>query len=247
MQRDYWYTLRARPGPPGGGRGRGTAGRRARRAPAGGAPRGHGRGARALRGQRRRLAHRPFRVRGQRLEPLPPLLVPARRRGQARLLAPREPRRGAAPAGRHGAAAGSTARAWPRARAAWSTRASSPAISCRPTRRASSGSRRRATPAAATTSSSRRARRISTGLVRAMGRGLVVTELMGQGVNPVTGDYSRGAVGFWVEGGRDPLPGRGGDDRRATCATMYRGIVRRSAATCWCAARARRAPSSSIA
>lgn len=34
-----------------------------------------------------------------------------------------------------------------------------------------------------------------------LGRGLVVTELMGQGVNGVTGDYSRGAAGFWVEGG----------------------------------------------
>jgi PmbA protein len=33
-------------------------------------------------------------------------------------------------------------------------------------------------------------------------RGLFVTELMGQGVNMVTGDYSRGAAGFWVEGGR---------------------------------------------
>jgi len=38
-------------------------------------------------------------------------------------------------------------------------------------------------------------------LARQMGRGLIVTELMGQGVNPVTGDYSRGAAGFWVEGG----------------------------------------------
>ena len=35
-----------------------------------------------------------------------------------------------------------------------------------------------------------------------MGRGLFVTELMGQGVNYVTGDYSRGAAGFWVEDGR---------------------------------------------
>ena len=35
-----------------------------------------------------------------------------------------------------------------------------------------------------------------------LGRGLFVIELMGQGVNPVTGDYSRGAAGFWVEGGR---------------------------------------------
>jgi PmbA protein len=39
------------------------------------------------------------------------------------------------------------------------------------------------------------------GLLRRMGRGLLVTELMGQGVNSVTGDYSRGAAGFWVEGG----------------------------------------------
>ena len=39
-------------------------------------------------------------------------------------------------------------------------------------------------------------------LVSEMGDGLLVTELMGQGVNPVTGDYSRGAAGFRVEGGR---------------------------------------------
>jgi PmbA protein len=38
-------------------------------------------------------------------------------------------------------------------------------------------------------------------MLRGMGRGLLVTELMGQGVNPVTGDYSRGAAGFWVEDG----------------------------------------------
>jgi len=45
------------------------------------------------------------------------------------------------------------------------------------------------------------------GLIRKMGRGLLVTELMGHGVNPVTGDYSRGAAGYWVEGGeiRDPV------------------------------------------
>jgi len=43
-------------------------------------------------------------------------------------------------------------------------------------------------------------------LVKAMGRGLVVTEMMGQGVNTVTGDYSRGAAGFWVEGGEIRFP-----------------------------------------
>lgn len=40
------------------------------------------------------------------------------------------------------------------------------------------------------------------GLLRQMGRGLLVTELLGHGVNGVTGDYSRGAAGFWVEGGQ---------------------------------------------
>ncbi len=39
-------------------------------------------------------------------------------------------------------------------------------------------------------------------MLRRLGTGLFVTELMGQGVNPVTGDYSRGASGFWVERGR---------------------------------------------
>ena len=43
-------------------------------------------------------------------------------------------------------------------------------------------------------------------MLRAMHRGLFVTELMGQGVNPVTGDYSRGAAGFWVEDGRIAFP-----------------------------------------
>ena len=44
------------------------------------------------------------------------------------------------------------------------------------------------------------------GLLREMGRGLVVTELMGQGVNTLTGDYSRGASGFWVEDGEIAYP-----------------------------------------
>jgi PmbA protein len=39
------------------------------------------------------------------------------------------------------------------------------------------------------------------GMLKKMGRGLLVTELMGQGTNYVTGDYSRGASGFWVENG----------------------------------------------
>ena len=44
------------------------------------------------------------------------------------------------------------------------------------------------------------------GMLRKMGRGLLVTELLGQGVNLVTGDYSRGAAGYWVEGGEIRYP-----------------------------------------
>ena len=43
-------------------------------------------------------------------------------------------------------------------------------------------------------------------ILRDMGTGLLVTELMGQGVNTVTGDYSRGAAGFWIEGGEPAFP-----------------------------------------
>jgi PmbA protein len=44
------------------------------------------------------------------------------------------------------------------------------------------------------------------GMLREMRRGLLVTELLGQGVNLVTGDYSRGAAGYWVEGGEIRFP-----------------------------------------
>jgi len=43
-------------------------------------------------------------------------------------------------------------------------------------------------------------------LMRRMGRGLFVTEQLGQGVNAVTGDYSRGAAGFWIEDGEIAYP-----------------------------------------
>jgi PmbA protein len=62
------------------------------------------------------------------------------------------------------------------------------------------------------------------GLLRMMGRGLLVTELLGHGINPVTGDYSRGAAGYWVEGGEIAYP-----VQEITVAGnltgMYRGIV----------------------
>jgi PmbA protein len=44
------------------------------------------------------------------------------------------------------------------------------------------------------------------GLLRRMGRGLFVTEQLGQGVNLVTGDYSRGAAGYWIEDGAIAYP-----------------------------------------
>jgi PmbA protein len=62
------------------------------------------------------------------------------------------------------------------------------------------------------------------GLLKKMGRGLLVTELLGHGINLVTGDYSRGAAGFWVDGGEIQFP-----VEEITIAgnlrDMYRGIV----------------------
>ncbi|MDD1614588.1 MAG: metallopeptidase TldD-related protein, partial [Methylococcaceae bacterium] len=43
-------------------------------------------------------------------------------------------------------------------------------------------------------------------MLKQLDTGLLVTELMGQGVNMVTGDYSRGAAGFWVENGEIQYP-----------------------------------------
>ncbi len=43
-------------------------------------------------------------------------------------------------------------------------------------------------------------------LLKQAGRGLLVTELLGHGINPVTGDYSRGAAGFWIENGAIAYP-----------------------------------------
>lgn len=58
-------------------------------------------------------------------------------------------------------------------------------------------------------------------LVADMGRGLIVTEVMGQGVNLVTGDYSRGASGFWVENGEIAYP-----VEEVTIAGNLRGMFR---------------------
>lgn len=60
-------------------------------------------------------------------------------------------------------------------------------------------------------------------LAREMGSGLIVTDLMGQGVNLVTGDYSRGASGFWVENGAIAYPVQE-VTIAANLAAIYRGI-----------------------
>jgi PmbA protein len=44
------------------------------------------------------------------------------------------------------------------------------------------------------------------GMLKKLGRGLLVTEMLGHGTNLVTGDYSRGAAGYWVEGGEIAYP-----------------------------------------
>jgi len=44
------------------------------------------------------------------------------------------------------------------------------------------------------------------GMLKKMHRGLLVTELLGQGMNLITGDYSRGAAGYWVENGEIQYP-----------------------------------------
>jgi PmbA protein len=62
------------------------------------------------------------------------------------------------------------------------------------------------------------------GMLRRLGTGLLVTEVMGQGVSIVTGDYSRGASGFWVEGGRIVHPVEG-VTVAANLRDMFAGIV----------------------
>ena len=61
-------------------------------------------------------------------------------------------------------------------------------------------------------------------LIKRMHRGLLVTELMGFGVNTVTGDYSRGAAGFWIEEGEIQYPVHE-ITLSGQLPTMYRGIA----------------------
>src|SRR3546814_16190035 len=65
-------------------------------------------------------------------------------------------------------------------------------------------------------------------LIRRMGRGLLVTELMGQGLNLVTGDYYRGAGGYWVENGAIQFP-----VQEVTIAGHLRDMLRQRGAVGW--------------
>lgn len=62
------------------------------------------------------------------------------------------------------------------------------------------------------------------GMLARLGTGLLVTEVMGQGVSTITGDYSRGASGFWVENGQIAYPVEG-ITIAANLRDMFSGIV----------------------
>jgi PmbA protein len=62
------------------------------------------------------------------------------------------------------------------------------------------------------------------GMLKRLGTGLLVTEVMGQGVSTITGDYSRGAAGFWVENGQIAYPVEE-ITIAANLRDMYTGIV----------------------
>ena len=51
-------------------------------------------------------------------------------------------------------------------------------------------------------------------IIKATKLGLLVKEVTGYGINPVNGNFSGGASGFWIEDGQDRLPGEGSDHRR---------------------------------
>ena len=64
-------------------------------------------------------------------------------------------------------------------------------------------------------------------MVRDLGRGLIVTSFLGSSINPTTGDYSRGAAGFWVEGGEIAYP-----VNECTIAGNLRDMLMRMTAAC---------------
>lgn len=61
-------------------------------------------------------------------------------------------------------------------------------------------------------------------MVRRLHHGLLVTTLLGSGLNPLTGDYSQGVAGFWVENGEIQRP-VAGITIAGNLQTMLRGVV----------------------
>ena len=82
----------------------------------------------------------------------------------------------------------------------------SQAIFCRPTRRANLGWRRRGNAGGVHNLHLDAPMQPLSALLTQMGNGFFITEMMGLGVNGVTGDYSRGASGYWVENGEIAYP-----------------------------------------
>jgi PmbA protein len=241
MQRDDWYTTRrdarraddAEDGRPDR--------RRARAGPPGGA-RSDRRGPGALRGAARRGLLGSLRACGERRLALPQVVLPARQLGKQVLPEFVQHRRAPAPPLRPSAPAPSTATASPPATARWSPTACCRAISSAPTRRASWACRPPANAGGSHNLIIQPGEHDLAGLIKQMGRGLLVTELLGHGVNYVTGDYSRGAAGFWVENGKIAYAGRGDHHRRQPARHAGRASSP-SATTCRCAAPSRPARS----
>ena len=206
MQRDDWYTIARAAEDLEAVRRGGAPGGRALRAPAGGAQaRDHGSPG-AVRGARGVRAARSLRGCGQRRQPLPQGVVSARQPRPADLRAaradPRYPRRaprpGQQPVRRRGRG---HAFAAPIVRDGVLQGYFLGSYSARKLGMRSTGN----------AGGNHNLILDSTGedfpaLLRKMGRGLLVTELLGMGVNQVTGDYSRGAAGFWVENGELAFP-----------------------------------------
>ena len=207
MQRDYWYTQFARLARPAGRRGDRARECAAHHRAPGAAQAQHAARAGAVQPRDGARLDRTFRRGDSRQQPVPAILVPAefgRAAGVSRR-AFRSPSVRTFP--KRWAARRSTRRESRRASASSSPMACSRATFFPAIPRANSGSRPPAMRAERTISWWRptppaASRRCSS----ASAPDCCVTELMGQGVNAVTGDYSRGAAGFWVENGAIQYP-----------------------------------------
>ena len=236
MQRDYWYSSArdardleiGRDHRPEGRRARGRAARRAQDR--------HAEGAGAVSPGSGARPHRPFSRRGARQQPVPQELVPARRRRPAGVsVLHRTDRAAAHPKGLGSSpfdGEGVATRDRDLVRDGMLQGYMLGSYSARKLGLKTTGN------AGGTHNllvESKTGGRSVDALMRELGTGLLVTELMGQGVNGVTGDYSRGASGYWIENGVSAYPGARDHHRRQPARTCT-ATSRRSAATSTCAA-----------